>query len=274
MTVNKYNIIIIMNFKKIKPFIYPTIYLILGGIFIVLFTHYFIQNQLYVQEGIRTLPREVRYPEENDNENGNNNDSDNYWAYYFLSFFAVKNKDINAEINSIINKLFDTNNNPTSAGRQLYKTYLVGQVITQISKKQLEDMLYYCIECVIPNIPTSSTENAPIWQNMKWIKTGDFSKYPTQNIYPGVKSDLNDKISFGVALFDNNGNLSNNAQNIFKDYISKRGFIDNDHKNKLTDITYYIIENILPIISTDNNLPTKMPSNMKPIRWITTTYSI
>ena len=263
-----------MNFKKIKPFIYPTIYLILGGIFIVLFTHYFIQNQLYVQEGIRTLPREVRHPEENDNVNEDNTASENYWANYFLSYFAVKKIDINTEINSIINKLLDKNNKLNSAGRQLYKTYIEGQVITTKSKNQLEDMLYYCIECVIPNIPISSTDNAPIWQNMKWIKTGDFSKYPTQNIYPGVKSDLNDQISFGVALFDNNGDLSNNAQNIFKEYISKRGFITNDHKNKLTDIVYYMIENFLPIISTNNNLPTKIPHTAKPIRWITTTYSV
>jgi hypothetical protein len=84
-----------------------------------------------------------------------------------------------------------------------------------------------------------------------------------------TETTLNDNINKLIdKLFQDDGpnKPTNYLINLFNSYVKGNPTIDTFHKNKLRDVVYYLMENIIPGLPTDNEPVSYV--EWRPIRWL------
>jgi hypothetical protein len=117
-----------------------------------------------VREGARTLPRPVRHP----------NADLSMWTQPFGP--DIQSQTMNQYVDAIISTYFDDNGVPWTNTVDLYTTLCVnmGNVDPSI-KSQLNDVCYYILEIVIPNIPSTGDPTPVVaWPPIQYLSTGTF----------------------------------------------------------------------------------------------------
>ena len=130
-------------------------------IFVLIYYYYHLQqHQQVIQEGARTLPKPTRHP---------------ILHIYDDSEYPMRNavlrKNINEWIDQIIARYFDENDVPYENTINTYVSRFADQGnITEINKAKMEDICYYLLNYVIPNIPSEKNPTPTlVWPKIQWL---------------------------------------------------------------------------------------------------------
>lgn len=136
-----------------------------------------------VREGARTLPRPVIHPEINQPN------------YKFKPSPPYYGETLDAMIDRYINMYFDNRGIPYTNTMAAYKNICIGDGdgkgnVTEINKSKLNDIGYYILNIVIPNIQSVKNPNPEqYWPPIKWSGMNGFSTTmrptPTYLVYKG-----------------------------------------------------------------------------------------
>ena len=187
---------------KYSP-IYTYILLIILILFTFVFGSYLGRTLSKTMESMRTLPRPTRHPLQ---------PMDRMSAPILG---AYQSETMNQFIDRNISNYFDDNDVPYTNTVELYKKYCVdnGNVLLNI-KSKLNDIGYYILDIVIPNIPTVKNPNPTVyWPAIQWSGMAPFevhiSPQPTYLIYAG-SNNFADQFSMYSSTW-NNYIANNNA---------------------------------------------------------------
>ena len=117
-----------------------------------------------IVEGARTLPRPTRHPLPTQ-------------AYIRQPGPDYNGQTMNDYVDQLIGTYFDQNNVPYSNTVNLYTLYCVNQGnVDPVVKNKLNDVCYYILNVVIPNIPDENNPNPSIvWPKIEWLSTNTFT---------------------------------------------------------------------------------------------------
>jgi len=116
-----------------------------------------------IVEGARTLPRPTRHPLPTQ-------------AYIRQPGPDYNGQTMNDYVDQLIGTYFDDNNVPYTNTINLYSLYCVNQGnVDPAIKNKLNDVCYYILNIVIPNIPDETNPNpSTVWPKIEWLSTSVF----------------------------------------------------------------------------------------------------
>jgi len=179
---------------KFANFIQVILYIIILGILGFLIGSYFAG----IREGARTLPRPKRHP-----------------ITYNTSLTAIpydQDKSLNSLIDRWIYEYFGRDRFVLQSTIDIYVKICVNQGnVTPTTKEKLNDIGYYLLVNVLPNIPTVKNPTPPMnWPKITWTSDSWFPLINMPNSWNGASSNFNQYLldtikQFRLGLIDMDG---------------------------------------------------------------------